>query len=39
MDGYAMQMGMVSKVVNFYNDSQKRPLFSMSFENFKNIGK
>ena len=37
--GYAMQMGMVSKVVNFYNDSQKRPLFSMSFENFKNIGK
>ena len=37
--GYAMQMGMVSKTVNFYNDSQKRPLFSMSFEVFKNIGK
>ena len=37
--GYAMQMGMVSRTVNFYNDAKKEPIFSMSFETFKTIGR
>ena len=36
--GYDMQMGMQNKTVNFYNDSQRKPLFSMSFDTFKTIG-
>ena len=36
--GYDMQMGMETRTVNFYNDSQRKPLFSMSFDTFKNIG-
>ncbi|MCR5193273.1 MAG: RHS repeat-associated core domain-containing protein [Bacteroidales bacterium] len=37
--GYAMQMGMVSRTVNFYNGGKKDPIFSMSFETFKTLGR
>ena len=37
--GYAMQMGMVSRTVNFYNGRKKDPIFSMSFETFKTLGR
>ena len=37
--GYAMQMGMLTKTVNFYNGAENRPLFSMTLDAFITIGK
>ena len=37
--GYAMQMGMLTRTVNFYNGAKESPLFSMTFDTFISIGK